>query len=159
VQNEFVNDEEAAGIEFRTFVQKGDLALQVGRDWNLRQQNSGTRMTTVARASRNCKRHTQCVQVLLGLCPLNIQDMNYFQNFTLLIQNSLPLSQYIAGIDLNVYENSHCTPFVESHVKLRTSPLVREGALHQQTSNCVTVIKICVSCQETVCRNITLTST
>jgi hypothetical protein len=26
---------------------------------------------------------TQCVQVLLGLCSLKIQDMNYFQNFTL----------------------------------------------------------------------------
>jgi hypothetical protein len=27
---------------------------------------------------------TQCVQVLLGLCSLKIQDVNYFQNFTLL---------------------------------------------------------------------------
>jgi hypothetical protein len=33
--------------------------------------------------------HTQCVQVLLGLCSLKIQDVNYFQNFTLIIQNSL----------------------------------------------------------------------
>jgi hypothetical protein len=44
-----------------------------------------------------------CVQILLGLCALNIQDVNYFQNFTLFIQNSLPLKQYIAGIDLKVF--------------------------------------------------------
>jgi hypothetical protein len=62
--------------------------------------------------------YTQCVQVLLGLCSLRIQDLNYFQNFTLFIQNSLLLNQYIAGIDLKVFENSHCTPFVESHLKL-----------------------------------------
>jgi hypothetical protein len=43
--------------------------------------------------------YTQCVQVLLGLCSLNTQDINYFQNFTLFIQNSIPLNQYIAGID------------------------------------------------------------
>jgi hypothetical protein len=30
---------------------------------------------------------TQCVQVLLGLCSLKIQDVNYFHNFTLFIQN------------------------------------------------------------------------
>jgi capsular polysaccharide biosynthesis protein len=42
--------------------------------------------------------HTQCVQVLLGLCSLKIQDVNYFQNFTLFIQNSLLLNQFIAGI-------------------------------------------------------------
>jgi hypothetical protein len=63
--------------------------------------------------------YTQCVQVLLGLCSLKIQDVNYFQNFTLSIQTSLLLNQYIAGIDLKVFENSHCTPFVESHLKLR----------------------------------------
>jgi hypothetical protein len=40
---------------------------------------------------------TQCVQVLLGLCSLKIQDLNYFQNFTLFIQNSLLLNQYVAG--------------------------------------------------------------
>jgi hypothetical protein len=28
------------------------------------------------------RRHTQYVQVLLGLCSLKIQDLNYFQNFT-----------------------------------------------------------------------------
>jgi hypothetical protein len=44
--------------------------------------------------------------------------VNYFQNFTLFIQNSLPLNQYIARIDLKVFENSHCTPFVESHFKI-----------------------------------------
>jgi hypothetical protein len=43
--------------------------------------------------------YTQCVQVLLGLCSLNIQDVNYFQNITPFIKNSLPLNQYIAGID------------------------------------------------------------
>jgi hypothetical protein len=36
---------------------------------------------------------TQCVQVLLGLCSLKIQDMNYFQNITLFIQNSLLLNR------------------------------------------------------------------
>jgi hypothetical protein len=41
-----------------------------------------------------------------------IQDVNYSQNFNLFIQNSFPLNQYIAGIDLKVFENSHCTPFV-----------------------------------------------
>jgi hypothetical protein len=56
--------------------------------------------------------HAQCVQDLLGLCPINIQDASYFQNFTLLIHSSLPKNQYIAGIDLKVFENSHCTPFV-----------------------------------------------
>jgi hypothetical protein len=61
---------------------------------------------------------TQCVQVLLGLCSLNIQDVNYFQIVTLFIQNSLLLNQYIAGIDWQVFENSHCTAFVESHLKL-----------------------------------------
>jgi hypothetical protein len=59
---------------------------------------------------------TQRVQVMSGLCPLNMQDVNYFQNFALFIQKSLPLNQYIAGIDLKVFENSRCTPFVESHV-------------------------------------------
>jgi hypothetical protein len=49
--------------------------------------------------------------------------MNYFQNVTLFIQNSLPLNQYIAGIDLKIFENSHCAPFVESHLKLRYIPL------------------------------------
>jgi hypothetical protein len=34
-------------------------------------------------------------------------------------QNSLLLNQYIAGTDLKVFENSHYTPFVESHLKLR----------------------------------------
>jgi hypothetical protein len=43
--------------------------------------------------------NTQRVQVLLGLCSLKIQDVNYFQKFTLFIQNSLLLNQYIAGID------------------------------------------------------------
>jgi hypothetical protein len=62
---------------------------------------------------------TQCVQVLLGLCSLKIQDVNYFQNFTLFIQNGLLHNQYIAGIDFKVFENSHYTPFVESHLKLR----------------------------------------
>jgi hypothetical protein len=42
--------------------------------------------------------YTQCVQVLLRLCSLKIQDVNYFQNFNLFIQNSLLLNQYIAGI-------------------------------------------------------------
>jgi hypothetical protein len=49
-----------------------------------------------------CFGYTQCVQVLLGLCSLKIQDVNYFQNFTLLIQNSLLLNQYIAGIKWKV---------------------------------------------------------
>jgi hypothetical protein len=65
---------------------------------------------------------TQCVQILLGLCSLKIQHVNYFQNFALFIQNSLLLNQYIAGIDLKVFENSHCTHFVESHLKLRYIP-------------------------------------
>jgi hypothetical protein len=43
--------------------------------------------------------HTQCVQVFLGLCSLKLQDVNYFQMFTLFIQNSLPLNEYIAAID------------------------------------------------------------
>jgi hypothetical protein len=43
--------------------------------------------------------YTLCVQVLLGVCSLKIQDVNYFQNFTLFIQNSLLLNQYIAGLD------------------------------------------------------------
>jgi hypothetical protein len=63
--------------------------------------------------------HAQCVQVLLGLCSLNIQDVNYLQNFTLFNQNSLPLNQY-----------SHCTPFVESNLKLRYIPFECPGWCH-----------------------------
>jgi hypothetical protein len=70
----------------------------------------------------HCVLYKQCVQVLLGPCPLVIQDIKYFQNFTLFIQNSLPLNQCIAGIDLKVSENSHCTPFVKTHLKLRYIP-------------------------------------
>jgi hypothetical protein len=55
-----------------------------------------------------------------------------------------------------------------SNCKRQTRPLVREGLPHQQTSNCLTVIKIvswvpdgCLSPRQTgrmtVCRNITLT--
>jgi hypothetical protein len=55
---------------------------------------------------------TQCVQVLLGLCSLKIQDVNYFQNFTLFFHNSVLLNHYIGVIDLKVFEKSHCTPFV-----------------------------------------------
>jgi hypothetical protein len=82
--------------------------------------------------------YTQCVQVLLGLCSLKIQDVNYFQNFTLFIHNILLLNQYIAGIDLKVFENSHCTPFVESHLKLRYIPFgcpgwCRDGLLSSPT--------------------------
>jgi hypothetical protein len=43
--------------------------------------------------------YTQYVQVLSGLCSLKIKDVNYFQNFTVFIQNSVLLNQYIAGID------------------------------------------------------------
>jgi hypothetical protein len=56
------------------------------------------------------------------MCSLKTQDVNYAQNFTLSIQNSLLLNQYIAGIDWKVFENSHCTRFVESHLKLRYIP-------------------------------------
>jgi hypothetical protein len=65
-------------------------------------------MTEGGQASRMCSiknevmqtvRYTQSVQVLLGLCSLRIQDLNYFQNFILFTQNSLPLNQYTAGID------------------------------------------------------------
>jgi hypothetical protein len=45
-------------------------------------------------------KNTQCVQVLLELCSLKIQDVNYFLNFTFFyIQKSLSLNQYIAGMD------------------------------------------------------------
>jgi hypothetical protein len=74
--------------------------------------------------------YTQCVQILLGLCSLKIQDVNYFQNFTLFIQNSLLLNQYIAGINWKVFKNSHCTPFVESHLKLRYIPFGCPGYCH-----------------------------
>jgi hypothetical protein len=79
------------------------------------------------KAMRRAECRTQWVQVLLGLCPLNIQDVNYFQNFTLFIQNNLALNQYMAGINLKVSENSHCTPFVESHLKLRYIPFGCRG--------------------------------
>jgi hypothetical protein len=42
---------------------------------------------------------TVCPGSVRGLCSLKIQDVNYFQNLFLFIQNSLPLNQYIAGID------------------------------------------------------------
>jgi hypothetical protein len=34
--------------------------------------------------------NTQCVQVLVGLCLLEIQDVNYFQNFTVFIIKQSP---------------------------------------------------------------------
>jgi hypothetical protein len=66
--------------------------------------------------------------------------VNYFQNVTLFIQNSLLLNQYIAGIDLKVFENSHGTPFVESHLKLRYIPFgcpgwCRDGLLSPNLAN------------------------
>jgi hypothetical protein len=68
------------------------------------------------------------------VCPGSVRTVfikntrrKLFSKFTLFIQNSLLLNQYIAGIDLKVFENSHCAPFVKSYLKLRYIPFGCHG--------------------------------
>jgi hypothetical protein len=87
------------------------------------------------------------IVVMYTVCPGSVRTVfikntrrELFSKFHSFIQNSLLLNQYIARIDLKFFENSHCTPFVESHLKLRYIPFgcpgwCRDGLLSSNLAN------------------------